>query len=203
MTESERSVDRTELNLKGEFKMQPKIIVLPIALFLSLGALVNFGCARKRESQTRTEQTQPSGPFVLDVQVPTGYKSLCDLKPQLTPKSANVGPGASWSISSGCADFDSKPFVPLIVRVKNQSPEKTKFKLPLLSEVTVNTDTGPQPASAFYVPWGSAKGFASTVEGDIEVDVSSEETIELLYLLPKTTGKMVIHVRDFVVEPKI
>jgi hypothetical protein len=183
--------------------MYAKTVVLPIALFLSLCALVNLACAQKRQSRTKAEPPQTSGPFVLDTQVPTGYKSLCDLKPKASPQTATFGPEAGYSVRPGCTDFDSKPFVPLIVRVRNQSPEKTKFKLPLLSEVTVNTDSGPQPAAAFYVPWGFPSGFATAMEGSIEVEVGSRETVELLYLLPKPAARTKIQIKGYgSFEPK-
>ncbi len=184
--------------------MYAKTIVLPSALLLSLLALVNFACAQKRQAKPRTEQSQQSGPFIVDIRIPTGYKSLCDLKPELTPKSANLGPDASYSVHPGCGDFDGKPFVPLIVRVRNQSSEKTKFKLPLLSEVTVSTDSGPQSAAAFYVPWGFPAGFATAMQGSIEVEVGSHETVDLLYLLPKPTTGTKIQIKGYgSFEPKV
>jgi len=84
----------------------------------------------------------------------------------------------------GCADFDSKPVVPLIIRVRNQSPEKANFKLPLLSEITVNSDIGPQPAAAFYFRWGPGTGFMPAMQGRIEVEVAQLAPLPPIILPP-------------------
>lgn len=165
--------------------------------FLSLCAFMNLACTRSNQ-KTESEQPRQAGPFVLDARALTGYKSLCDLEPELSPKTAIINPGAGFSFNAGCKNFDNKPLVPVTIRVKNTSTQTTnRFTIPLLSEVTVNTDKGPQPAAALYITWSFPRGFATGTEGIIEVDVAPGATIELLYLLPKTTGKAKIQIKNY------
>lgn len=179
--------------------------ILPSAaiLFLSLCAFAAFACAQKRQVKTQPPPPQQTGPFLLEGKSPTGYKSICDLKPEPAPKTAALGVGMKLSFSAGCQDFDNQPVAPLFLRVRNQSADKQTFKIPLLSEVTVDADKGSQPAVAFYIPWGPMVGFANVMEGSIEVDVSPGETVELIYLVPRTAGKPFIHIRDLVIELKV
>ena len=167
-----------------------------LILLLALCAFMNLACARANQ-KTESEQPQQAGPFVLEARALTGYKSLCDLEPELSPKTAIINPGAGFSFDAGCRNFDDKPLVPVTIKVKNTNTQETKrFTIPLLSEVTVNTDKGPQPATALYITWNFPRGFATGTKGIIEVDVAPGATIELLYLLPKATGKIKIQIKD-------
>ncbi len=172
-------------------------------LNLKAGDKIDLGVIRLRSKdtwanqKTESEQARQAGPFVLDARALTGYKSLCGLEPELSPQTVIINPGAGYSFDAGCEDFDNKPLVPVTIKVKNTSTQKTsRFTIPLLSEVTVNTDKGPQPAAALYFPWSSPVGFATGIKGIIEVDVAPGATIELLYLLPKTTGRTKIQIKD-------
>lgn len=136
--------------------------------------------------------------FKLEARFITGYKSLCDVEPKLSPESVTLHPGAGYSFGPGCADFDNKAVFPLLIKVKNTAVERTsKFTIPLLSDITIRTRKGFEPAVAIYVPWGSPRGFATATKGVLEVDLAPNSTIELLYLVPKPLAKPTINIKNY------
>jgi hypothetical protein len=133
----------------------------------------------------------------LAAHVVTGYTSLCDVEPQQQPKSATIDPGAGYSFSMGCRDFNQRSLVPIEIVVTNLGSQPAKFRVPLLSEVSFQLAQRPTSAVAFYVPWGSRTGFATEVTGVIEVVVDPGQSVGFVYLLPKPAEQAVLRVQNY------
>ena len=170
--------------MKG-LRHQPRILVA-LLLLIVMPAVI------------RASQNNPGSVVVLEGHLLTGYKSLCDLEPKRSPETTTVHPGAGWSFSGGCGDLDKQRLLPLTITFRNNDGAKsTRFSVPLLSEVTVRTEQGSEPAAALYIPWGSPRGFSTAVHGNLEIELGSGADIELLYLLPSSTGKPTISVKGY------
>lgn len=133
--------------------------------------------------------------FALEGRITSGYNSLCQVEPRRPSNTVTIRPGAGYELNAGCKDLDRQSLVPLEMTVSNRSTTDTaNFRIPLLSEVTIRVGERSEAALAFYVPWGTPRGFATALKGVLEVAVPPLTTIDLLYLLPKTAEQAIVHV---------
>ena len=161
----------------------PKIAALLVASLISLP--VRAGMAQSRSISLQ-------GRWL------TGNGSLCSLHPAPWPGPIAMLPQASFTISS-CSDaeFDAHTLAPLVISVANSDTAAVDFRIPLLSEVTAQLGTRRASAFALYLPIPGNPGFAKKIEVGLQTTVRPEQTLELLYLVPKLPGRPVVVVAGF------
>jgi hypothetical protein len=136
-------------------------------------------------------------PFAVEARWISGYKSLCEVEPKRSPKSATVPPRGGRTIA-GCSDLNKHAVAPLSVTVTNtDSATSRQFTIPLLSEIAISTGGGSATATAFYVPWGARPGFATDLQGHLIIDLAPHASVELIYLLPKGGADATVVLKDY------
>lgn len=135
------------------------------------------------------EAQAPPGAFRLEGRWLSGFGSVCDIQPQRSPESVSIPPGAGWDMSATCADLDARSLRPFTISVTNTDASgMQRIRMPLPAEVAVQGGAASGSAYAVFIPWSYPQGFATAANGDFQIEVAPNQTIELLYLMPPVEG---------------
>ena len=172
----------------------------PVCLFVSV---LLFCAVIPALSQTKETAPDPLAvsptTAVLEGKVMTGQKSVCDLdKPRLTPDTVTVAAGTRRTLlKGGCKDWDPREVFGLVLKVRNATGERNIFKVPLPAEISITTPGGVRPGVALYFPCGGTQGYSMFEAGGVTVELKPKESVEFLYLLPKTNVEPVVEVQGY------
>jgi hypothetical protein len=69
------------------------------------------------------------------------------------------------------------------------STDSGKLGVPLLSELSLRSDKASAPAAAVYLKLMGSWGFATELEGSLEIEVPPKEMVEFIYIFPDVEGQ--------------
>jgi len=133
------------------------------------------------------------------------FTSLCDVPtPKLFPQTLIYPPGHFNHSVIGCKDKTlgeeyQQPLI-IIIKIKNITKTVQSLILPLPSDLIVHTQAYSKPALALSYPVNVGRGLGevqlwiNNVDGKVQTDVKSGESIELSYLLSGFNGEATIDV---------
>ncbi|MFC1712705.1 Ig-like domain-containing protein [Candidatus Poribacteria bacterium] len=126
------------------------------------------------------------------------YNSLCDLgKPDLSPRSVQVPPGISFTITA-CGNLEEELQQPLalVIKIQNVTTHSRILEVPLPSDLVFMDGQLLRTAFAIYFPWAAFSGLWAKGEGRLQVEVDPDSSVEFLYLIPLFSGEATIEFGD-------
>ncbi len=151
-----------------------------------------------------------TGPWLLEGHF-INFNSICDItKPELFPKNITLHKGTVTLTMCGNLEEELSPKpLAVIITILNTSKTNQTLIFPSLSDFIIHTQEGPKSAIAYCYSWfkmglpkpaGWPELTALWVTKDnkarFSTEVSSGEQVELVYLVPRFSGKATIELKN-------